>query len=151
MGTMLDSNGIEMATGMVVEIKNAYFKNDNGLYLITHTPGDESWCGSDYGLKRIKRNGEPAKTNPVAFWPLCSFTSDRFKNASADKWNKENATITVKNLKSNEHLISFFTKNLEELKERKKYTEWNWGDGHPEVKRLENTIEHYRRVINSLS
>ncbi len=32
-----DINGIEMKTGNIVEIKNAFFKNDNGIYFIAHT------------------------------------------------------------------------------------------------------------------
>ena len=33
---MLDKNGMEIKTGMVVEIKDAFFKNDNGLYFVEH-------------------------------------------------------------------------------------------------------------------
>ena len=36
---MLDKNGIEMKTGMIVQISGAYFKNDNGTYYIDRSPG----------------------------------------------------------------------------------------------------------------
>ena len=42
---MLDKNGKEMVTGCVVEIKNAYFKTDNGLYFIEKSP--ENSAGSE--------------------------------------------------------------------------------------------------------
>ena len=44
---MLDKNGVEIRTGCIVEITGAYFKNDNGLWFVEHSPGDPSWCGSD--------------------------------------------------------------------------------------------------------
>ena len=31
---MLDKNGVEILTGMVVEITGAYFKNDNGFWFV---------------------------------------------------------------------------------------------------------------------
>ena len=42
---MLDKNGVEIKTGDIVEISGAYFKNDNGLYFVTHSPGDPTWSG----------------------------------------------------------------------------------------------------------
>ena len=38
---MLDKNGMEIKTGMVVEIKDAFFKNDNGLYFVEHSAVEE--------------------------------------------------------------------------------------------------------------
>ena len=52
---MKEKNGIEMKTGDIVEISGAYFKNDNGLYFIEYSPGDPSWSGLDYCLKRISK------------------------------------------------------------------------------------------------
>ena len=49
---MLDKNGVEIRTGCIVEITGAYFKNDNGLYFVQRSPGDPSWSGSDYCLKK---------------------------------------------------------------------------------------------------
>ena len=49
---MLDKNGIEIKTGDIVEVAGAFFKNDNGLYFVEHSPGDPSWSGQDHCLKR---------------------------------------------------------------------------------------------------
>ena len=54
---MQDKNGIEIKTGDIVKISGAYFKNDNGLYFVTASPGDPSWCGSSHSLKRISKAG----------------------------------------------------------------------------------------------
>lgn len=89
---MLDKNGMEIKTGMVVEIKDAFFKNDNGLYFVEHSAGDPDWCGSDHSLRKISKRGKisQAKHN-LCFWPIGIFISDRFKAAEARTWNKEHA------------------------------------------------------------
>ena len=94
---MLDKNGKEMVTGCVVEIKNAYFKTDNGLYFVEKSPEELGWLGSDYCLLKLKRNGQlsTAKKN-ICFWPIMSFVSDRMKSIEANAWNKEHATIEVR-------------------------------------------------------
>lgn len=55
---MKDKNGVTMRTGDIVKIENSYFKNDLGYYFIEHSPGDISWCGNDYSLRKICRNGK---------------------------------------------------------------------------------------------
>ena len=94
---MLDKNGMEIKTGMVVEIKDAFFKNDNGLYFVEHSAGDPDWCGSDHSLRKISKRGKisQAKHN-LCFWPIGIFISDRFKAAEARTWNKEHATIEIR-------------------------------------------------------
>lgn len=100
---MLDKNGMEIKTGMVVEIKDAFFKNDNGLYFVEHSAGDPDWCGSDHSLRKISKRGKisQAKHN-LCFWPIGIFISDRFKAAEARTWNKEHATIERR------HFVSCF-------------------------------------------
>lgn len=106
---MKDNNGIEMKTGDIVEIKNAFFKNDNGIYFVAHTPGDVSWCSSDYSLRNLCKNGNisTAKYN-LAFWPLSACTSNREKNAECRTWNKEHATIEVIYNIDNSQVIEYF-------------------------------------------
>ena len=74
---MLDKNGMEIKTGMVVEIKDAFFKNDNGFYFVEHSAGDPDWCGSDHSLRKISKRGKisQAKHN-LCFWPIGIFISD---------------------------------------------------------------------------
>ena len=55
---MLDKNGMEIKTGMGVEIKDAFFKNDNGFYFVEHSAGDPDWCGSDHSLRKISKRGK---------------------------------------------------------------------------------------------
>ena len=71
---MLDKNGMEIKTGMVVEIRGAFFKNDNGLYFVEHSAGDPDWCGSDHSLRKISKRGKisQAKHN-LCFWPIGIF------------------------------------------------------------------------------
>ena len=93
---LTDKNGIEMKTGDIVKIENAYFKNDNGYYYIANTPGDPAWCGSDYSLHKICKNGKvsTAKYN-IAFWPLSACCNDKSKNAAAHEHNRQFATIEI--------------------------------------------------------
>ena len=91
---MNDKNNRPMKTGDVVEITGAYFKNDNGLYFVEHTPGDPNWSGRDHCLRRIKRNGElsTAKDN-ICFWPISVYVNSRDKRAAANQWNQAHAEI----------------------------------------------------------
>lgn len=94
---MLDKNGVEIKTGDIVEITGAFFKNDNGLYFVECSPGDPSWSGKDYCLKKISKAGKisTAKYN-LCFWPILTFVSDQAKTVKAHQWNREHATIEVK-------------------------------------------------------
>ena len=86
---MLDKNGVEIRTGCIVEITGAYFKNDNGLYFVQRSPGDPSWCGRDYSLKKISKAGKISKAKySLCFWPIVSVVSDRWKTAEANAWNR---------------------------------------------------------------
>lgn len=93
---MMDKNGREIRTGNVVRISGAFFKNDNGLYFVCHSPGDPSWCGTDYSLRKICKDGRisTAKYN-ICFWPISSYVSDREKSARAREWNREHAEIEI--------------------------------------------------------
>ena len=106
---MLDKNGKEMVTGCVVEIKNAYFKTDNGLYFVEKSPEELGWLGSDYCLLKLKRNGQlsTAKKN-ICFWPIMSFVSDRMKSIEANAWNKEHATIEVRTDIDRQYIKEYF-------------------------------------------
>ena len=100
---MLDKNGMEIKTGMVVEIKDAFFKIDNGLYFVEHSAGDPDWCGSDHSLRKISKRGKisQAKHN-LCFWPIGIFISDRFKaedltdQIQREAWDYGEESQTVK-------------------------------------------------------
>lgn len=98
---MLDKNGMEIKTGMVVEIKDAFFKNDNGLYFVEHSAGDPDWCGSDHSLRKISKRGKisQAKHN-ICFWPI------EFSSATGSRPPKrEPGTRNTRQSKSEPKLI----------------------------------------------
>lgn len=57
---MFDKNGVEIRTGHIVKVTGAFFKNDNGLYYVEHSPGDPSWSGQDHCLKKVCKDGASA-------------------------------------------------------------------------------------------
>lgn len=146
---MLSEN---IKTGDIVEIKNAYFKNDNGLYFVSNSKGDVNWCGDDYCLKKICKNGKlsTAKYN-ICFWPLQSFTNSREKRIAAKKHNEEFATIEkVENIDKT-HIIAYFENEAESLKKQEQRAKWDWGEENEATKRITNTISFYNSVIDRLT
>lgn len=92
----MDKNRREIKTGDVVRIENGYFKSDNGLFLVAHSPGDSGWLGKDWSLRRLNKDGTLSKASRnIAFWPLFVTVSGRKKRAEARKHNKKYATIEV--------------------------------------------------------
>lgn len=144
---MLDKNGVEIRTGDVVRISGAYFKNDNGLWFVEHSPGDPSWCGSDHSLRRICRSGKlsTAKDN-ICFWPIAVFVSDRAKRAEAGAWNKAHAEIEVVQLPHKAEIIAHFLGEAQKLDPQIKRMGWDWGEDHPEVEKLRVLQAHYYAV-----
>lgn len=93
---MLDKNGKEIKTGDIVKIEGGYFKADNGLFVVKNSPGDPSWGGSDYSLRKCNKKGvESIAKYSIAFWPLTVTTNSRDKRITAHAHNKEYATIEV--------------------------------------------------------
>lgn len=94
---MLDKNGRNIETGMIVRIEGAYFKRDNGVYLVTNSPMDPQWYGSYHSLRKInKRTGalSTAKYN-LGSWPILCTTNSFDTRIKHNTWNKENATIEI--------------------------------------------------------
>ena len=92
----MDKNGKEMKKGDIVEIKNGFFKADNGLFRVEHAPGDPNWLGADWCLKRVNKNGTDSKSkHSTAFWPLMATTNNYQKNSEAKKHNAQFATIEI--------------------------------------------------------
>ena len=148
---MLDKNGVEILTGMVVEITGAYFKNDNGFWFVENSPGDPSWCSSDHCLKTISKAGKVsvAKHN-LCFWPIGVFVSDRCKRAEAVRWNREHAQIEVKKIKNVAEVVAFFEGQAEVMDERISWDVRRFGGDHPDVKRERETKAHYLAVAEAV-
>jgi hypothetical protein len=148
---MNDKNNRPMKTGDVVEITGAYFKNDNGLYFVEHTPGDPNWSGRDHCLRRIKRNGElsTAKDN-LCFWPISAFVNSRDKRAAANQWNREHAEIEIKTFPHTEHIAKFFEAEAASLDTTIKRYTWDFGEDNQTVKDTKETQAFYRSVADGL-
>lgn len=148
---MTDKNNRTMKTGDVVEITGAYFKNDNGLYFVEHTPGDPNWSGRDHCLRRIKRNGElsTAKDN-ICFWPIHAFVNSRDKRAAANQWNQEHAKIEIKTFPHTEHIAAYFASEADSLDVTIKRYTWDFGEDCQTVKDTKETQAFYRSVADGL-
>lgn len=148
---MTDKNNRTMKTGDVVEITGAYFKNDNGLYFVEHTPGDPNWSGRDHCLRRIKRNGElsTAKDN-LCFWPIHAFVNSRDKRAAANQWNQEHAEIEIKTFPHTEHIAAYFADEADSLDVTIKRYTWDFGEDCQTVKDTKETQAFYRSVAGGL-
>ena len=148
---MTDKNNRTMKTGDVVEITGAYFKNDNGLYFVEHTPGDPNWSGRDHCLRRIKRNGElsTAKDN-ICFWPISAFVNSRDKRAAANQWNREHAEIEIKTFPHTEHIAAYFAREADSLDATIKRYTWDFGDDCQTVKDTKETQAFYRSISDGL-
>ena len=85
-----------MKKGDIVKIEGGYFKADNGLFRIVHAPGDPDWCGHDWCLHRINKNGTAsASKHKTAFWPLMVTVSSYEKRIQAKAHNAKHAKIEV--------------------------------------------------------
>lgn len=148
---MNDKNNRPMKTGDVVEITGAYFKNDNGLYFVEHTPGDPNWSGHDHCLRRIKQNGElsTAKDN-LCFWPIHAFVNSRDKRAAANQWNQEHAEIEIKRFPNTAHIAAFFAAEADSLDVTIKRYTWDFGEDCQTVKDTKETQAFYRSVADGL-
>lgn len=147
---MLDRNGVEIVTGMTVRITDAFFKNDNGLFLVAHSPGDPSWAGSDYSLHKIGRDGRmsTAKYN-IAFWPLSACVSDRFKRLEANAWNRDHAQIEVVKIKNTGHLKEHFLQQANEAAAQAEDYRRRFGEDELCL-RSKAICEHYLAVASRL-
>ncbi len=125
---MFDKNGTLIQAGDIVEIKGAFFKNDNGFWYVerdgitnVYEGGDETE-DKDLTLRRIGKTGKlsTAKHN-ICFWPLCAFVSDRRKKAEANNWNRWNATIEITDKVDNTQVIKNFRKRVAQYKENAAY------------------------------
>ena len=126
---LTDKNGREMKTGDIVKIENAFFKNDNGYYFIDRTPGDRSWTGSDYSLKKISKSGKiSTAARNIAFWPLWACTNNHDKNAAAREHNKQFATIEIIDDISRAEVVAHFEQEASDQAETAKVYSYRYGE-----------------------
>ena len=149
---MLDKNNREIKTGDVVRISGAYFKNDNGLYFVENSPGDVSWCGSDYSLKKISKKGKiSVSARNICFWPIAVFVSDRNKRAEANAHNKKFAEIEIVDNIDKTEIVNHFEEMATNLVPSIERMTWNFGKDNECVKTQVAIKEHYLNVAKLCS
>ena len=137
---MLDKNGVEIKTGCIVRITGAFSEKANGLYFVQAAPGDPSWCGSDYCLKRISESGAISKEeDSTCFWPTAISIRD-----------KEKAETEVKEIKNMAEVVAYFKEQASQAEGRARWTEHYFGENHPEVEQNRTMKAYYEAVIASL-
>ena len=149
---MLDKNGVEMRTGDIVRITDAFFKNDNGLYFVENSPGDPNWSGRDHCLKKILKSGKISKAkHNICFWPIGIFISDHSKAQDAHNWNKQHAQVEVMSIKNMKEVSDYFLHKAEDTAKYLQRVIYDWGEEHPEVQKLKAIREHYLAVVQYTS
>lgn len=148
---MTDKNGIEIKTGMIVEITGAYFKSDNGFYFVAASPDDPSWCGQHYSLHKISKRGKvSAAKNRICFWPIEVFVSDRVKAAEATRWNETHAAIEVRSLENMAEVAGYFRDKAADTVSRINWLAWDFGEGSPIVQDHRKIAAFYEAVAQSI-
>ena len=149
---MLDKNGIEIKTGDVVEIKGAYFKNDNGFWYVEHSAGDPDWCGKDHSLRKISKKGKiSTASRNICFWPIMISTNSWVKRAEASAWNAEHATIEVVAGVDRTEIATHFREEAEKMEGRIEYARYNFGEESPLYQKEIEIQTHYSDLANKLS
>lgn len=148
--TMNDSqNESPIITGDICEITGAYFKNDNGLWLVTASEGDPTTIGSGLTLHKLGKSGKLLESgSTVAFWPLKSFCSDRRKNAAARDHNREHAQIRCVNSVPTYYAAQYFRECAESAAERAENQEER---GFADAPKTREIAEFYTAVAERLS
>ena len=137
-------------TGAIVEISGAYFKNDNGLYFVQASPGDPSWCGSDYSLRRISKAGKISTAKySLCFWPISVFISNRAKAAEARQWNREHAEIAVREITNMREVARYFMDKADLLRGQIEREIWDFGEDSQCVKTDREILAHYEEAARS--
>lgn len=147
---MLDKNGIEIKTGDAVRISGAYFKNDNGLFLVTHSPADPYWNGKHLALRRLCSSGKlSAARCTSSSWPIEVYTNARYKRSVVTWYNKVNAEIEVVHDIPANGKIEFFKQQIKEYEDYVNGPELPWFSG-KDLEGVEATIKNYKAIVNRL-
>lgn len=144
---MLDKNGKEIRTGDMVQITGAYFKNDNGLYFVEHSPNDVDWSGNDYSLRKISKRGKISTAKGrICFWPIAIFTNSYEKRVNGNAWNKEHAKIEIVSGFPVHEVIAHFKQKAIKAGERAEQLAWRFGENYSEVE-LNLAIKMHRENV----
>lgn len=145
-----DKNAAEIKTGCVVRISNAFFKNENGTFLVTRSPGDPAWLGDYFSLTKVRRDGKLSETKyRLNSWPLVSYISDREKSATANAWNQEHAEIEIVEPRTTEFIRQYFLDQESDAK-RQAYQVLRYWDNTEEADRMCGVARFYASVAERL-
>lgn len=145
---MKDKNGTEIKTGMIVEITEAYFKNDNGLYVVTASPGDRFWNGEEHCLTRISKAGKISTAKyRICFWPIAVFGGSQSRRVEARVWNAHHAEIEVKQIENMDGVIAYFQEARDRAKDALDRTVLNFGEDSPFTDNDRAILAEYEEVI----
>ena len=151
---MTDKNGKEIKAGQVVLISGAYFKNDNGLWLVTNVPGAPDWHGRDICLQKIGKSGKlNTSKGRYGFWPIGVFTNDRMKRLEANAWNAEHATIEVLDnsaIKTWAEVKAFFEQLADGNRKYADMAEMRYGWSQSEVGDYRNMATYQQRIADGI-
>lgn len=146
----LDKNGTTIQAGDIVEIKGAFFKNDNGFWYVDQDSTNPAYTGTGLTLHKIGKTGKISTSKGrIAFWPLFCCTSNRAKNAEANDWNTEHATIEITNKVNNAQVVEAFQKLVAEYKEAAEYYEMR-GYGEAWIKPNMDNAEYYGKALERM-
>lgn len=145
---MKDKNGTEIKTGMIVEITGAFFKNDNGLYFVTASPGDCFWNGKEHCLTRISKAGKISTAKyRICYWPILICSGSRIKRYEGRLWNEKCAEIEVKQIKNMEGVIAYFQEARDRAKDALDRTVLRFGEDSPFTDNDRAILAEYEEVI----
>lgn len=89
----IDIRGREIKVGVVVEIRNAYGKTHNGLWLVeqSHDNGHLWLIKLNKDMRKSKSSSPSSETS----WPLHSYMNDPYKRREINQYNEAHAVIEV--------------------------------------------------------
>lgn len=142
---------IEFKTGDIVEISGAFFKCDNGLFLVNKSYENPHYnCEKgEYAFLKISKNGKINKKSCTLF-PLRAFVNDSKKRIAANSWNKENVKIKLASVSDKSEVIAYFQEEADNAAARAKNIAWDWGEDSSVVKMEKAAAEFYQDVVNRL-
>lgn len=138
-------------TGDIVAIAGAFFKCDNGLFLVNKSYENPHYnCEKgEYAFLKISKNGKINKKS-CTLWPLRAFVNDAKKRIAANAWNKENVKIKLASVSDMSEVIAHFQEEADNAAARAKNSAFDWGEDAPVVKMEKDAAEFYQAVVNRL-
>lgn len=145
---MLDTNNKEIRTGDFVKVSGAYFKNSNGLYLVTSASDAPDYCGDSVYMHKVKKNGEMCLNGSTSL-PMGYYCSDREKNRAAREHDSENLKYEVTDGIPTYHAAEHFKKKAAEYADRAENNRRRGWEG--EAEKMSRWVDYYSAVADRLS